>query len=145
MHSPVSTLVTEPAIRVSLEDTLASTARLMQSRNVSAVLVGPGAGAIVTERDLTRAIAAGCSPRARIAGSATPFPVVVPGGTDILEAAALMLNHEIRHIVVELSDGSVGIVSLRTIMAVLLQAAQPQVWLSTLRMQLGVDEPRSGG
>jgi len=114
----------------------------MRSENVSAVLVGPGVTGIVTERDLTRALANGCSPQASVAEVRTPLPITVQAGTDILEAASLMLNQEVRHLVVELHDGSVGIVSLRTIAAVLLQAAQPQLWLSTLRVQLGIREPR---
>ena len=67
-----------------------------------------------------------------------PLPRRHPSDTDILEAAALMLNHEVRHLIVELPDGSTGIVSLRAIMAVLLQAAQPDIWLSTLRVQVEV-------
>jgi hypothetical protein len=35
----------------------------------------------------------------------------------------MMLNQEVRHLIIELSDGPAGIVSLRQIMAVLLQAA----------------------
>jgi hypothetical protein len=38
-----------------------------------------------------------------------------------------VVNQEIRDPVMERQDGSVGIVSLRTVMAVLPQAAQPQV------------------
>jgi CBS domain-containing protein len=139
IQSPVSALVNQVALSVSPDDSLASAARAMQAQNVSALLVGPGVSAIVTERDVTRAMAVGCSPMAPVAESATPFPVTVEGGTDILEVAALMLNQEIRHAVVELEDGSVGIVSLRTIMAVLLQAAQPQVWLSALRERVTFD------
>jgi CBS domain-containing protein len=139
MQSPVSALVNHPAFSISPDESLAFAARAMQAENVSALLVGPGVNAIVTERDVTRAIGAGCSPMAPVADSATPLPVTVGGSTDILEVAALMLNQEIRHVVVELEDGSIGIVSLRTIMAVLLQAAQPKVWLSALREQVTFD------
>lgn len=139
LHSPVSCLVTRPAPHISSDETLTSTSQVMRSENTSAVLVGPGHAAIVTERDLTRALAAEYPPDSRVSEVATPLPLAISSGTDIVEAAALMLNQEVRHLVVEMPDGSAGIVSLRQIMAVLMQAAQPQVWLSSLRVK--VDTP----
>jgi hypothetical protein len=49
-----------------------------------------------------------------------------------------MLNQEVRHLIVELPDASSGIVSLRCILAVLLQAAQPELWLSSLRIKVEI-------
>lgn len=106
----------------------------MRSKNLSAVLVSPTHDAIVTERDLTRALANELPPDTPVSLVATPLPITVPAGTDVVDAAALMLNQEVRHLIVELPDGSTGIVSLRAIMAVLLQAAQPDIWLTSLRV-----------
>ena len=47
-----------------------------------------------------------------------------------------MLRHEIRHLVVTDSGDVLGIVSLREVMAVLLQALDPAVWVATLRAAL---------
>ncbi len=141
LHSPVSLLVVDPAPRVAPTDTLTTTSQVMRAENVSAVLVGPGLTAVVTERDLARALATDCPPDTAVSKIATPFPISVPGQTEILEAAALMLNHEVRHLLVAMPDGSWAIVSLRAIMAVLLQAAQPDLWLSSLRVKLEVGYP----
>ena len=46
-----------------------------------------------------------------------------------------MLNKQIRHIVVMLPGKRLGIVSLRTLMAVLLQATTPRIWLERLRFE----------
>ena len=59
----------------------------------------------------------------------------------IVDAAALMLNEEVRHLVVDFPGGNVGVISLRDIAAVLLQTASPHIWLSMLRV--AVEEPTS--
>ena len=50
-----------------------------------------------------------------------------------------MLNDEIRHLIIEFPDGTEGVVSLRDSVAVLLQTASPEVWLTSLR--LAVEAP----
>jgi signal-transduction protein with cAMP-binding, CBS, and nucleotidyltransferase domain len=136
LHSPVSRLVTNSALRVGSHDTLTIVSQTMRSRNVSAALVGQGHSAIVTERDLTRALAAEYPPDTPVIRVATPLPLSVSAETDVLDAAALMLNQDVRHLIVELDDGSDGIVSVREIMAVLLQAARPDMWLASLRVRV---------
>lgn len=44
-----------------------------------------------------------------------------------------MLNEHVRHLVVEV-DGRLGVVSLRDVAAVLLQGADPHLWLASLRV-----------
>jgi CBS domain-containing protein len=141
LHSPVSLLVVHTAPRVPSTATLTTTSQVMRAEDVSAVLVGPGHTAIATERDLTRALALECPPDTAVSDIATPLPISVPGQIEILEAAALMLNHEVRHLLVETPEGGWAIVSLRAVMAVLLQAAQPDLWLSSLRVKLEVGYP----
>jgi signal-transduction protein with cAMP-binding, CBS, and nucleotidyltransferase domain len=136
LQSPVSSLVTRPAVRIRAHDTLTVASRVMRSHNVSALLIGPGHVAIVTERDLTRALAAEYPADTPVGHVATPLPQSIPGTTDILDAAALMINQEVRHLIVELPDGSAGVLSIRDIMAVLLQAAKPELWLSSLRVKV---------
>lgn len=136
LHSPVGVLVACLAPRIAPDATLTRASQEMRRNNTSALLVGPRHSAIITERDLTRALAAEYPSDSTVAEVATPFPLAVRADTDVLEAAALMLNREVRHLIVELPDETDGIISLRQVMAVLLQAAQPEVWLSTLRVNL---------
>jgi CBS domain-containing protein len=140
LHSPVSVLVQKPAPRISPETTITGASQVMRSRACSALLVGRGPGAIVTERDLARALAAEYPADLPVGDIASPLPVRVPGTEDVLSAAAVMLNEEIRHLVVDLPDGGQGVVSLRQIMAVLLQAAQPEPWLAALRVRVDLPE-----
>jgi signal-transduction protein with cAMP-binding, CBS, and nucleotidyltransferase domain len=107
----------------------------MRHANVSSVLVGTQ-GAIATERDLTRALAAGMSSDEPIATVASRDPVRLGALIPLVDAAALMLNEEIRHLIVEFPDGREGVVSLRYIVAVLLQAASPTLWLTSLRLAI---------
>lgn len=138
LHSPIGYLVSGPAVHVASHDSLTLVSQVMRAKNVSAALVGPGHAAIITERDLTRALAAEYPPGTPVARVATPLPLSVSSDTDVLEAAALMLNQEVRHLIVEFTDATVGIISMRAIMAVLLQAAKPDVWLSSLRLRVDI-------
>lgn len=133
-RSPVGRLVVRPAEVVEASASLAEAAARMTRLGVSALLVGPGAAAIVTERDLVRAMAAGMAPNEPVATVATRHPITVPATTTILEAVATMLNEEVRHLVVALDGGRVGLVSLRELVAALLQAADSHIWLASLRV-----------
>jgi signal-transduction protein with cAMP-binding, CBS, and nucleotidyltransferase domain len=140
LHSPVSLIIRCPAPRIPNDATLTHASQVMRAQNSSALLVGPGHTAIITERDLTRALASEFPPQTPVGKVATPLPLSVPAETDILTAGAKMLNEEVRHLIVELPDGNEGIVSLRQIMAVLLQAAQPELWLTSLRVRVEMPE-----
>jgi len=136
-NSPVRQLVARPAMRVSAEVTLAEASLAMRRANVSALLVGIDR-LIATERDITRGLAAGLNPDALVVTVATPHPIVVDPQSTVVEAAATMLNEEVRHLLVALSERDQGIISMRDVMAVLLQAASPRVWLTSLRMAIKV-------
>lgn len=130
-------MVLREAVTVRGTDTLGRAGELMRRHNVSALLVDDGR-AIVSERDMTRGLSLGLGPDDPVDTVATPRPVTVDEATAIVDAAALMLNEEIRHLVVALPDGRFGIVSLRAVLAVLLQAARPELWLDRLRLQVRV-------
>jgi acetyl-CoA synthetase len=138
LQSPLSLIVVGEAISVASTESLGMAGRLMREHNVSALLVDNG-NAIVSERDMTRAIASGLTFEEEVATVATPQPIVVDANVPIVEAAALMLNEEIRHLVVRVSDDRLGIVSLRAVLAVLLQATKPDIWLEKLRLQVRLD------
>ena len=79
-------------------------------------------------------MAAGLSSDEPIMTVASRDPVRVAADLPLVEAAALMLNDEIRHLIIEFADGRDGVVSLRDIVAVLLQSADPELWLASLRL-----------
>jgi len=138
-NSPVRHLISRSVIEAPADATLAEAASTMRKANVSALLVGDDRR-IATERDITRALAAGLSPDAPVAAVATPRPITVGPETTVIEAAACMLNDEVRHLLVQVGERGEGIVSMRDVMAVLLQAATPQVWLSSLRLAIRVSD-----
>ena len=141
-QSAIEDLVVRPAVRVEA-GSLGDVAAQMREANVSAVLLGT-TGAIVTERDVARAMAAGLGPEAPAELVATAHPVRVPSAASIVQVAAVLLNEEVRHVVVELPGGGEAVVSMRDVMAVLLQATDAHVWLTSLRVAIGISpvEPR---
>ena len=143
-QSAVGALVCRRAVRVAEDATLRQVAVAMRAANVSATLVGRGR-AIVTERDLTDALARDLSPDETVVEVASERPVVTPHDTSVVDAAALMLNHDVRHLVVAMPDGGAAVVSLRDVMAVLLQAAYPGVWLASLRVSVSSSPERWWG
>ena len=134
-QSPIELLIQGPPLRVPPGCSLGFAARAMRAVNVSAALVENG-DAIVTERDLTRTLASGLGPEAAVSAACVPDPFTLAASTSVVDAAAEMLRHEIRHLVVKDSGDVLGIVSLREVMAVLLQALDPAVWVATLRAAL---------
>jgi CBS domain-containing protein len=108
----------------------------MQASNISSALVagqrelGPG---IVTERDLSRALAAGLGPSDGLSNIVVPHPVAVSSGMSIVDAAAKMLREEVRHLLVVDGGEVVGILSIRDVMAALLHSLSPEAWVVTLR------------
>jgi hypothetical protein len=52
----------------------------------------------------------------------------------VLAAAEIMLNEEVRHLLVSIDPRNVGVVSIRDVLAVLVQAVDPHLWLTSLRV-----------
>ena len=128
-------LIVRPAVVADPGTTLREAAAMMESQQVSSMLVG-GPSAIVTERDFTTAWRDGMTGDEPVGRIATEAPMAIDAGTPITQAAGIMLNHNIRHLVVFRGESFTGVVSLRAILAVLLQAAEPGLWLTELRVDL---------
>jgi CBS domain-containing protein len=133
-QSPLSALVSRAAVTVAADCTLADAVATMEAAGVSALLVGEQA-AIITERDIARALGHGVPVDEIVGGVATPHPVVVSASMSVVDGCAVMLNEQIRHLVVETDHGP-AVLSLRDVAAVLLQSSDSQVWLSSLRVQI---------
>jgi CBS domain-containing protein len=127
-HSPVGGLAQHP-VRVRADWTLQAAADAMREANVSAVLVGSDQ-AIVTERDLSRALSTGLGPQDRVAAICVTDLISVDDETPVVATAAHMFRHEIRHVLLRNWRGEVtGVVSLRDVLGVLLDAMDPAVWV----------------
>ena len=138
-RTAVARLPLQPPLRVAPEATLTAVARCMREADTSAVLVGQDGDAIVTERDLVRALAAGLPADAPVGSVSMHHPVAVSVHATVVEAAATMLERTVRHLVVVDDDGEVaGMVSIRAALAVLLNAADHAAWVVELRDELEV-------
>jgi CBS domain-containing protein len=128
LHATVESLALRPVVTVPEGASLAEVARRLEEANISAAVVGdhPKLGRIVTERDLTRALAHRHSPEDPVDTTATQGPVWVSPGTSLQEAGDIMVRHEVRHLLVILpaTGEVVGVVSMRDVLPVLLRAAE---------------------
>lgn len=127
-------LVVRPAVSVAPDTPITEAASVMRDEDVSAVLVGTDG--ILTEHDLAIAWADGLDGSEPVSTMATVGPVAIDGSASVIEAAGILLNSGVRHLVVLMPDGSRGIVSLRVVTAVLLQTATEEIWLETLQSAL---------
>lgn len=113
--SPISAIV-------GPEHTLEQAAgRMVQHRTGAAVVIDgslPGP-AVVTERDLLRAVAAGRDPRtAHVEDHMTGEVVTAAPDWPIAEAASVMVKHGVRHVLVFEGSELVGILSMRDVVRV---------------------------
>ena len=108
--------MTSDVLTVEPSDTIGETAQKMVERGVSSAVVsdyGTLIG-IVTERDLTRAVAGRVhTSEARVREWMTAEPLTVAEATPAAEAMQTMLEHGFRHLPVIEDDRAVGIVSIR--------------------------------
>lgn len=131
--SPVDHLIVRNPVRVAPQQTLREAATIMRDERVSSVFVGDHGAIRDRGCEVVFGGDGGLGPDDEMAAVATVHPVRVPAATSVSDAAATMLNRQVRHLVVDRSDGSVAVVSLSEILAVLLQCATPGIWLETLR------------
>jgi CBS domain-containing protein len=122
------TTIPREVFSTSADETLAKAARQMRAHDVSALMVyeDEEVVGIVTERDLTRAVAEGESPQvARVAGFMTQSPITVAPGTGMREAAAEMLETDVRHLPIEVGGEVIGMFSLRDLLSVVVDTPTP--------------------
>jgi CBS domain-containing protein len=120
-------------------------ARIMRAHNVSALVVGhPGDPiSIVTERDLTQALADRCPPGEPVIAIASSNPLTIAHDASVIEAATLMLNRSLRHLVVSRQHRVVGIVSIRDVLAALVSTVTPDTVFVRLQ-RIAIDTSENG-
>ena len=126
---PVSEHMTASLLTVSPDATLAEAAAAMAARGVGAVVVldGESVAAILTERDVMKAVAAGKDGSAPVEEWMTRHPDTIEPSDTTDHAASLMIHGGFRHLpVVEAGGRVVGIVSIRDLMKVALDDRSPR-------------------
>ncbi len=118
---PISTVTGDPVARVAADATVADVARALVTCDVGAIVVGDDARptALVSERDVVRLVAAGKDPaRLRAIDIASTKLVWCGAEATVGQVALQMMDHFIRHVLVERDGALVGIVSARDLLGV---------------------------
>jgi CBS domain-containing protein len=124
----VSDHMTQSVLTVSTDATLAEAARAMDERGVGAVVVldGDVIAAILTERDVLRAVAAGQDGSAPVTEWMTRHPDTIEPTDTTDHAASLMIHGGFRHLPVVEDGAVVGILSIRDLMKLALDDSSPR-------------------
>ena len=124
----VSEHMTSSLLTISADATLREAAAAMAERGVGAVVVleGDAIAAILTERDVMKAVAAGSDGGAPVADWMTRHPETIEPEDTTDHAASLMIHGGFRHLPVLLGGKVVGIVSIRDLMKVALDDRSPR-------------------
>jgi CBS domain-containing protein len=124
----VSEHMTASLLTISAEATVGEAATAMVERGVGAVVVveGEAIAAILTERDVMKAVAAGNDGTAPVADWMTRHPETIEPEDTTDHAATLMIHGGFRHLPVVLGAKVVGIVSIRDLMKVALDDRSPR-------------------
>jgi signal-transduction protein with cAMP-binding, CBS, and nucleotidyltransferase domain len=109
---------------IAATEPLIEAARRMQAHDVGAlvVLVEDEPAGIITERDLSRAVARRDGPElTTVIEYMTDRPITVAPGTGVREAAALMFELDVRHLPVLVDGKVVGMLSMRDLIGALVE------------------------
>ena len=126
--SLVSEHMTSSLLTISADATIGDAAGAMTERGVGAVVVleGEAIAAILTERDVLKAVAAGNDGSTPVADWMTRHPETIEPEDTTDHAASLMIHGGFRHLPVVLGGKVVGIVSIRDLMKVALDDRSPR-------------------
>jgi len=120
--------MTRSLLTVTAEATLGEAAAQMSERGVGAVVVleGEAIAAILTERDVMKAVAAGQSGSAAVSEWMTRHPDTIEPTDTTDHAATLMIHGGFRHLPVVEEGRVVGIISIRDLVRVALDDRSPR-------------------
>ena len=124
----VSEYMAKSLLTVGADATLGEAAARMAERGVGAVVVleGEAVAAILTERDVLKAVAAGKDGSAPVSEWMTRHPETIEPTDSTDHAASLMIHGGFRHLPVVVAGKVVGIVSIRDLMRVALDDRSPR-------------------
>jgi CBS domain-containing protein len=120
--------MTRSLLTIAAEATLGEAASHMAERGVGAVVVleGDAIAAILTERDVMRAVAGGYGGGALVSDWMTRHPDTIEPTDTTDHAASLMIHGGFRHLPVLEEGRVVGIISIRDLMKVALDDRSPR-------------------
>jgi CBS domain-containing protein len=120
--------MTRSLLTISAQATIGDAAAQMAERGVGAVVVleGDAITAILTERDVMRAVAAGRDGSDLVSDWMTKHPDTIEPTDSTDHAASLMIHGGFRHLPVVEDGKVVGIVSIRDLMKVALDDRSPR-------------------
>jgi CBS domain-containing protein len=121
----VREVMADVKVRLRPEDTLRSAASsLRDARTGLAIVDGTPGGAVLTERDVLRAIAASADLDATpVRDYMTPEPIAVEPDSGLDAACDLMISRGVRHLLVSEGGTLVGVLNMRDVVGVLSGAA----------------------
>jgi CBS domain-containing protein len=120
----VREVMADVKVRLRPEDVLRRAASSLAAARTGLGIVEVEGGGVITERDVLRAIAAGADLDGAPVGEwMTPDPVAVEPGTPLDEACDLMIERNVRHLLVREGDALVGVLNMRDVVGVLSGAA----------------------
>lgn len=120
--------MTKSLLTIAADATIGEAAAQMAARGVGAVVLldGEAISAILTERDVMKAVAAGHDGSAPAADWMTRHPDTIEPTDTTDHAASLMIHGGFRHLPVVEEGRVVGIVSIRDLMKVALDDRSPR-------------------
>jgi len=120
--------MTRGVLTVPADASLGEAAARMAERGVGAVVIleGDSIAAILTERDVMKAVAAGNDGSAPVSEWMTKRPDTIEPDDTTDHAATLMIHGGFRHLPVVEEEKVVGIVSIRDLMRVALDDRSPR-------------------
>jgi CBS domain-containing protein len=120
--------MTRGVLTISSDASLGDAAAKMTERGVGAVVIleGEAIAAILTERDVMKAVGAGKDGSASVSDWMTRHPDTIEPGDTTDHAASLMIHGGFRHLPVVEEGKVVGIVSIRDLMRVALDDRSPR-------------------
>ncbi len=113
----IKELINRPPVTISSSASLKDCAKLMRKENVGSLLVveGETPKGIITERDIIQAIADDYpldTPASKVMSTNL---ITAEASTDVSDAALLMTNSKIRHLVITENGKIIGVISLRDV------------------------------
>ncbi|MFZ0832771.1 MAG: CBS domain-containing protein [Mycobacterium sp.] len=123
--TPVYTVTGDPVMRLDAGATIADVAKTIADGQFGAVLIGDDRPVgMVSERDVVWVVASGQDPAAVRAVDVASTKLVWCDADDTVDAVAVrMMDHYIRHVLVERDGDLIGIVSARDLLGVYSAAA----------------------
>ena len=127
-----------PPVSVGPEDHLGTVAARMTAAGTSLAVVTGGGPAVVTERDLVRALGEGMGPATPVSRVATHDPVQVGADTPLATAAQVMLRECVRHLLVVDGTGRPrGVISVREVLRTLMRTTGAERWADMVEGEAG--------